>query len=209
MIIINQISKSFKDNILFENISLKFEEQRKILIKGINGSGKSVFLKLLVGYSTIDSGEIIIDDYILHKSGDFIPNSGISINSPEFINNLTGLENLLLLSDIRKIATKEDIIELAKKLELDMFLNKKYKNYSLGMKQKMRIIQALMDKPKYLILDEPFDALDHQSCEIVKKLFLDYVDNGCTLIYTTHNTEFEQFSDEVYEIDNRKLIKIK
>ncbi|MFQ6792655.1 ABC transporter ATP-binding protein [Thomasclavelia sp.] len=205
MITVTNINKSFKNNELFINTTFTINEGSKTLIKGINGSGKSVLLKLLVGYSKVDSGEIIIDDYILHKDKDFIQNAGISINAPEFLKNVSGLDNLLYLAKIRNIATTQDIIALAKKLDLENSLSKKYKTYSLGMKQKMRIIQALMDKPKYLILDEPFDALDHKSCNIVKELLNQHIQSGGTLIFTSHNAEFENFADDILELENKNI----
>lgn len=209
MIEIKCLSKKFKEVVLFENVSAIFENGKKILIKGPNGTGKSVFLKMIVGYSNIDSGEIIVDDYKIGVDRDFILNAGLSINSPEFCSNWTGLENLLYLANIRKIASENDIIELCKSLGIDEVLNKKYKTYSLGMKQKMRIVQALMDKPRYLILDEPFDNLDLESQKNVINILNDFISNDRLLIFTTHNSEYEQFADEIYEIENYNLKKKK
>ena len=148
MITLKKVNKKFKDIILFENLSIKIPDRKKILIKGVNGSGKSVFLKMIVGYSTPDSGEIIIDDYVLKKDRDFIDNAGVSINAPEFMKDLTGIENLMVLANIKKKVTKSEVMELVKTFGLEKNINKKYKTYSLGMKQKMRMIQAIMEKPK-------------------------------------------------------------
>lgn len=209
MIKLTNISKAFKNNILLDDVTFSIESNKKTLIKGVNGSGKSVLLKLIVGYSSPDEGEIVIDNFTLHKDGDFIPNAGVSINAPEFVKNLTGLENLLELATVRKVATEEDIRNLANKLGLEKDLKKKYKTYSLGMKQKMRIIQALMDKPKYLILDEPFDALDQSSCKIVADMLDDFIkQSGNTLVFTTHSTEFEKFADDIYILNNKKVVEV-
>lgn len=207
MIKMDNISKKFKEIVLFENESIDFPEGKKIMIKGINGSGKSVLLKLIVGYSLPDTGTIIIDEKVLGKDCDFIPNAGVSINAPEFCDHLSGIENLMELSKIRNIANEKDIYDLAKKLDFDIYLKKKYKNYSLGMKQKMRIIQALMDKPKYLILDEPFDALDQKSQIQVTKMLNDYIKKDKTLIFTSHNGAYEKIADCIYEILDTKIIK--
>lgn len=205
MIEVKNVFKKYKDIVLFEDISVKFKMGKKILIKGANGTGKSVFLKMLAGYSRPDSGEIIVDSYKIGEDNDFILNAGISINAPEFYNNWTGLENLMYLANIKKIASEKDIIKLAKNLELENVLNKKYKTYSLGMKQKMRIIQSLMDEPKYLMLDEPFDALDSKSQHKVLEIIKNYVNENKLLIFTTHNSEHEKFADEIYEINNFKI----
>ena len=209
MIEIINMSKKYKELELFDNVNLSILEGKKILIKGLNGSGKSVLLKLLVGYAKPNKGYIKVDGKIIGKNIDFLPNSGVSINAPEFLNNLSGLDNLLTLASIRGIATKESITNFAKTLGLDTSLNKKYSTYSLGMKQKMRLIQALMDNPEYLILDEPFDALDEKSKTVVVKLLSDYTENDKTLIFTSHDKEDLDFADIVYEIKDKNLVKIK
>ena len=209
MIEVKNVFKKYKDIVLFEDTSVKFQIGKKVLIKGANGTGKSVFLKMIVGYSRPDSGEIIVDNYKIGEDNDFILNSGISINAPEFYNNWTGLENLMYLANIRKLASENDIIKLATDLELENVLNKKYKTYSLGMRQKMRIIQALMDNPKYLILDEPFDALDAKSQKKVSDILDKFIDNNKLLIFTTHNSEHEKFADDIYEINDFKVKPVK
>lgn len=203
MINVVNVSKKYKNLVLFENLNLTIPTGKKVLIKGINGSGKSVFLKLLVGYARCDSGHIEIDGFIIGKDADFINDAGVMINSPEFIGSLSGWDNLTILADIRKIATKEDIEGLVRYFELNDSIHKKYKTYSLGMKQKMRIIQAVMEKPKYLILDEPFDALDLHSQDQLLQLLSDYMeDKSNTLIYTSHNPKYEKYADMIGKIDN-------
>ena len=209
MIKVINVSKSYKNLCLFKDVNVKFNMGKKILISGINGSGKSVFLKLLVGYEKPDKGKIIIDEFQIGKNKDFIPNSGVSINAPEFIGNLTGMENLLYLANIRKIAKKGYIVSLAQKFDFVEDLNKKYNTYSLGMKQKLRIIQALMDKPRYLILDEPFDALDQESKENTMKLLNEFTNKDTILVFTSHEKENEKFADVIFEIQDLDLVKIK
>jgi len=207
MIKLEKISKKYGDNVLFENTSIDIAGS-KIKIKGSNGIGKSVLLKLIVGYSIPDSGKIYYDDNKeLHKNSDFIENAGVSINAPQFMKNWTGLENLKYLANINKKCTQSRLNELVKIFSLENHINKKYKTYSLGMKQKMRIIQAIMDKPKYLILDEPFDALDKESKQIAK----DYLENYLTdesdrmLIYTSHTEDDDCFANTIITIKDRML----
>lgn len=210
MIELKNVNKKYKNIILFKNINLIIPSNKKILIKGINGSGKSVFLKLLVGYSNVDSGKIIIDGLTLKEDTDFIQNAGVFINAPEFIKDLTGLENLEYLAKIRKVADREKILDYAQKLNFKNEILKKYKTYSLGMKQKMRFIQAVMDQPKYLILDEPFDALDNKSQLQIIDILNEYIKiKNNTLIFTSHNSKYEDFADIIYEIDNYKIKVVK
>ena len=109
---------------------------------------------------------------------DFIPDAGVMINAPEFIGNMSGLDNLLYLADIRKRVTKEEVMQYVEQFGLTADIEKKYRTYSLGMKQKMRIIQAVMEKPSYLILDEPFDALDNKGRAMVIDILNDYMKSG-------------------------------
>ena len=206
MIKLENISKAYKDITLFNGVNAEFESGSRIAIKGVNGSGKSVLLKMVCGYAKPDSGRILIDGQELGKGQDFIRNAGISINSPEFIDSMSGMDNLLYLIDIQKKATKADVLALAERLRLDG-LNKKYKTYSLGMRQKMRLIQALVEKPDYMILDEPFDALDDTSRETAKQALEEYSENK-TLIFTSHNQEdIDALATVIYQIDDHQLIR--
>lgn len=208
MIEFKNVKKDFKGNVLFEDINITFPMGKKIGIIGTNGSGKSVLMKMIVGYSNLTQGEIWIDDKLLKKDFDFIPNAGVSINAPEFTGSMSGIDNLLQIAKIRRIATKTEIYELARKLNFENELKKKYKKYSLGMKQKMRIIQALMDKPRYLILDEPFDALDAASKVATKKLLEDFISADNMLIFSSHGEEIFDFADRIYSIEDHHLNEV-
>ncbi len=167
---IKDVTKSFKGNMVVNHMSIDFSGGKSYGIIGPNGSGKSVFLKLLCGFSKPDSGEIKVNNKVIGKDVDFIENAGISINAPEFVQSLSGLENLQMLAGIRKKISKDEITKLAEQMELSSEdLRKKVKNYSLGMKQKLRIIQAVMEEPSILVLDEPMNALDKSSVDLVKK----------------------------------------
>jgi len=206
MIEIKNVSKKFKEVILFKDLTIAFESGKKILITGVNGSGKSILLKLIVGYSKPDVGEIMIDGNKLGVNNDFITNAGLFINAPEFMGNVSGLDNLLHLANINKITTEEKIMEFVRTFNMEDSINKKYKTYSLGMKQKIRIIQALMEEPNYLIIDEPFDGLDKNSQEMLKNILDNFIsDQNNTLIFTTHSSEYELFADTIYKIDNFTL----
>lgn len=171
MIKLENVNKSFGELILFENLNLVIDK-KKTKIKGENGTGKSVLLKMIVGYSTPDSGKIFYDtSNELGKDSDFLQDAGISINAPQFMKTWTGLENLQYLANIKKVCSDKELMNLIKVFDLENVIEKKYKTYSLGMQQKLRIIQALMDNPKYLILDEPFEALDKKKQTNYKKLF--------------------------------------
>lgn len=208
MIEIKNLSKAYKGNVLFEDLNLIIPDGEKVLIRGVNGSGKSVLMKMIVGYSKPDKGTVNVDGILIGKDRDFIKDAGVSINAPEFMKDMSGIDNLMYLININKKATKDDIYNLAEKLDIAKDLKKKYRSYSLGMKQKLRIIQALVENPKYLVLDEPFDALDKTSQKKLRALLDEFMDGSKTLIFTTHNAEFEDIADKIYEIDNHGLFLV-
>lgn len=207
MIKVSNIRKKYKDNPILEDVSFEFKENMSYAITGANGCGKSVLLKLLCGFSLPDQGAIYIKGIKLGEKYDFIQNAGVSINAPEFVKSMTGYENLKALAEIRNVCTDEDIYYLCERLGIDNVLNKKYKTYSLGMKQKLRLVQALMEDPDILILDEPFNALDEDSVKTVKNLLNDFIKlPHKLLIFTSHHYEDVcDLANQILIIKNKKL----
>jgi len=202
MIKMENISKKYKDNFVLSNINLEFENGKCYAICGTNGSGKSVLLKLICGFSKPTTGVITVDGVRVGIDRDFIKDAGIFINTPEFINDLTGRQNLELIAQVRKKVTKLDIDFLLSKLLMSEYCDKKVKNYSLGMKQKLRIAQAIMENPSILILDEPMNALDKENVVLVRGILHEHVKKGNQLIFTSHNMEdVAQLADVIFEID--------
>ena len=132
---VRNVSKRYKDYTVLEDVSYSFERGGRYAITGENGSGKSVFLKLLTGYAKPTSGEVAVNGHILRKDIDFIQNAGIIINAPEFIPSLSGMDNLLYLAEIRNKIGRKEILQTLDKLELTEARDKKVKTYSQGMKQ--------------------------------------------------------------------------
>lgn len=208
MIQISHVTKRFKDRVIFEDASAEITKQ-KTKIEGTNGTGKSVLLKMIVGYSQADEGSVTVDDIVIGKTCDFLPDAGVCINAPEFVPYWTGWENLKYLQNILKKCTDERLRYLIGDMQLEADIDKKYRTYSLGMKQKMRLIQALMDTPKYLILDEPFDALDAAMKTHVKQMLAEYLkeDNNRMLVYTSHMEDDENYAEDILYLSERKLIR--
>ena len=188
MIRLKGVSKSYKGITIFEDVNITFMPNKWNFIEGVNGSGKSVLLKLICGFSKPDTGIVTVD----------------------FFNNLSGMDNLLEIAKIKKIVTKNEIYQFCKLFGLEEDINKKYKYYSLGMKQKLRIIQAIMESPNILILDEPFDALDKQAKQIMQNYLNDFIKKeNHYLIYTSHSNEHKEFADVIYSIDAKTIKQIK
>ena len=171
--------------------------------------GKSVLLKLIAGFAYADAGEVMIDGKIMKKDMDFIPDAGVVINAPEFMNDMTGLKNLLYLAEIQKKIGRSEVENILRLFRLYDARNKKVSTYSQGMKQRLRLAQALMEEPSILLLDEPMNALDKEGIALVKTILKSHVDQGKTLIFTSHSKEdFDELADIVYEIDQKGVQRV-
>lgn len=206
MIKITNLKKTLKNQIVFQNVNIKFVEGNIYGLTGINGSGKSIFLKTICGFLIPDEGNVIVENVDIFKNKQFIPNTRVLIDKPCFIDDLTGYENLKLLADIQNIISDQTIINWLTELNVDG--NKKYKEYSLGMKQKLAIIQAIMEDPKIIILDEPFNGLDKKSHQqminILKKIKKEKI-----IIIASHiEKDINELCDIVYEIENGFIKRI-
>ena len=205
---IKDLSKKIKGNIILKDINLTFNSGNIYGIVGKNGSGKTMLLRAISGLIVPSKGEILIDNKKLHKDLSFPPDMGILIEKPEFLSYMTGLENLCVLADIKKQTTKEHISDLMSWFDLDPKSKKSVRKYSQGMKQKLGIIQAIMEEQKLLILDEAFNALDEQIVHKLRELLIDYKEQGKLIIITSHNKEdIEQLCDEVYKIENGSIVE--
>lgn len=182
------LSKTIKGVDVLKDINVRLESGNIYGVVGRNGSGKTMFLRALAGLIVPTTGEIHIDDLILHKNMDFPHNMGLLIEKPSFLNYLTGFENLKLLADINKIASAETIKRFMTEYGMDPESPKKVKEYSLGMKQKLGIIQAIMEDPVLLVLDEPTSALDETTINIFRNYLNTHKDNKI-IIMTSHNKD--------------------
>lgn len=206
---IKNLFKKFKNKVVINDLSYDFEREKIYGIVGSNGCGKSVLFKLISGLVIATSGEIIIDGVKVGKEFSNL-NLGIIIEHPGFLPNLTGFENLKQLASIKNKITDKDIIDTLKKVSLYKDMDYKVKNYSLGMLQRLGIAQALMEKPKILLLDEPFNSIDFEGVKELRKLIKEYKEhNNATIILTSHNIEdIEILADEIILMDNGNLKKI-
>ena len=202
IITIKKITKKFKDREVLKNINLAINEGTIVGIIGRNGSGKTVLLKIISGLYFETTGEINRSTkYNIYEDYGFLIDVG-------FLDNETGFNNLKILSLLKNKINDNEIIEILKYVGLNPFDKTKYRNYSTGMKQKLKIAQALMEKPKVLILDEPFNGLDKKSVDFFRKEFLRLKSLGTTIIITSHYQEdIDKLCDVVYEMVDGELKK--
>lgn len=168
-------------------------------------------MKCICGFSKLTQGEVKINGKKIGKDIDFIENAGVIIESPEFINDLSGYKNLKIIAEIQKKIDEDRILRIMSLVGLKNEENKKVRKYSLGMKQKLRIAQAIMEYPEILILDEPTNGLDKQSVENIRKILKSFLSKGGTILLASHNKgDIETLCNTVYEYNNSdcKFIKI-
>lgn len=197
---VKNINKKFKNGFELKDVSILLESGKIYGIIGRNGSGKSVFLKILCSFYLPDSGKILQDGYDYIKNNDFPKSTRAMIENPSFIDSLTGFENLKLLAEINKKINNEKILSTMKDINIYDQRDKLYGEYSLGMKQKLGLVQVLMEDPDVLILDEPFNGLDEESVVQIKKILIHEKKKGKIILITSHIKEdIYELSDEIYE----------
>lgn len=190
MIRLEHVNKTYKNKVIFRDLSLEIPTGASVAVTGYNGSGKSVLLKLITGFSRPDSGTITVDGQVIGKDIYFIQNAGVFINAPQFMNSATGYENLAMLAEINRKIGKEQILDILERVGLTDAKDKKVRTYSQGMVQRLRIAQAVMESPDILIMDEPLNALDKEGIDIAHSVFQEYIDNPRkTLLFASHNAE--------------------
>ena len=203
---LDRVSKAFSRRTILNNITLTIEAGHTVGIVGSNGSGKSVLFQIICGFLTPDSGTVRVRGDMLGDSRDFPENMGVLINSPGFISLDTGLQNLRYLAGIRGVIGDQEIRSSMKKVGLDPDDRTRVEHYSLGMKQKLGLAQAIMEGQDILILDEPFNALDYKTYNDVKEIIRTLQAEGKTILMTSHNYEdIETLCNEVYVLEEGQL----
>ncbi len=206
MIEIKNYIKVLKKRNVLDDISYTFENGKIYGLYGRNGSGKTMLLRAMAGLIYPTSGEIIIDGQVLHRDISFPKDCGIIIENMELMPQYDGFTNLKLLGKIKKTATDEDIMEALETVGLKSAARQKVKEYSLGMKQKLSIAQAIFEKPKILLLDEPTNALDEKSIDNFRQTLLELKDKGTLIIIASHNKDdIRLLSDVVIEMEEGKM----
>ena len=206
---LKNVSKKFKNNIVINNVSVTFESGNIYGFYGRNGSGKSVLQKIISGLYLPTSGEVLLDGININEKELYPSNMRILIEKPAFFFVFFGLDNLKLLADINKIIDEKKIIEVLELVNLKNEMHKKYSKYSLGMKQKLGIAQAIMENPDILILDEPFNGIEQATVDKLIEYLLKKREEGKLIIISTHIKEdLTKLSDYIYVFDNGSIKKV-
>ena len=204
---ITNLNKEIGKTMILQNINMQMEQGEIYGLMGINGSGKTMIMRCMCGLVRPTNGSVKINGKELGKDIDFPQSLGALIENPGFIEHYSAIDNMKALASIRKKVGELEIKELLQRVGLDDKDKKKVKKYSLGMRQKLGIAMALLEDPDMIILDEPFNALDEKSVEIVKQIILDAKKRNKLIIISCHNKDdLNQLSDEIYKIENGHII---
>ena len=199
---IKNICKTIGSAEILKHINLEMERGKIYGLRGKNGSGKTMLMRTICGLILPTEGEIVIDGETLGKDISFPRSIGALIENPGFIADYSGMKNLEVLASIQNHVKKEEIAACMEELGLDPNDKKKFKKYSLGMKQKLGIIAAVMENPDIIVLDEPLNALDEKTVNTVKEILLRHKARGALIIISCHDREELEFlSDEIFCIE--------
>ena len=204
MVEIKNYCKSIKSRPILNNVSYNFEYGKIYGLYGHNGSGKTMLLRAIAGLLVPDSGSVEIDGKVLHKDMSFPPSIGIVIENMNLLPQYNAFDNLKILGKIKKTATDEDIKTALERVGLKSDL--KVKKFSLGMKQRLNIAQAVFEKQKIILLDEPTNALDNDGVQLIYKLLKEEKERGALVVITTHHKEdLEEICDVVLKMTEGEL----
>lgn len=198
---ISNLYKTIQNTQILNNININFKKGNIYGIIGKNGSGKSMLFKAICGLINSTEGEIKVFNEII-KDGNFPKETGAIIEIPGFLQQYSGFGNLKILASINNKISDEDIRDTISLVGLNPDDKRPVKKYSLGMKQRLGIAQAIMEKPKLLILDEPMNALDSSGIDLVRKILLKLKKESVTILLTSHNNEdIDKLCDYTYQMD--------
>ena len=205
---LKNISKTIHKTPILHDINLKFHSGAIYGLKGKNGCGKTMLMRTICGLMIPSTGTVSINGKVLMKDIEFPESIGALIENPAFLPQYTGYKNLCMLASLRSDIDKEAVAEAMRRVQLDPEDKRVYRKYSLGMKQKLGIANAIMGEPDIIVLDEPINALDEASVEQVKKVLVDLRERDHLIIIACHDREeLEYLSDEIIEIKDGTVVR--
>lgn len=205
---VEHLFKKYKNETILNDLSIQFERGKIYGIVGKNGSGKTVFFKTIAGFVKPTEGKVFVNEKEIGTDTDFAQNMGLIIETPGFLPQYSAYRNLEYLASIRNKIKEKEIREAITKVGLDANSSKKVGKYSLGMRQRLGIAQAIMEDPELIILDEPMNGLDKAGIALVRELFKQLKKEGKTILISSHYAEDVEICDEIYEMDEGNLKKI-
>lgn len=210
MIKVENVCKKYKTQTVLNHVNLEVEKGKIVGVVGRNGSGKTVLFKSICGLIPIDEGKIIVDNQVIGQDLEIPKNIGVIIETPGFLPNYSGYKNLYYLAKIQNRIGRKEIIHTIGMVGLDPYSKKHVSKYSLGMRQRLGIAQAIMENPDILILDEPMNGLDKDGVNEMRELFLRWKEDGKTMIIASHGAQdIDILCDDVWEMDKGIATRIR
>lgn len=207
---VKNVTKEIGSDIVLKNINISMERGHIYGIEGKNGCGKSMLMRVISGFVFPTEGSVMINGKFIGKDISFPESAGIIIENPGFLGSYSGFENLKILASIKNKITDEDIINALQRVNLEDAKNKKFRKYSLGMKQKLGIAAAIMEKPELLIFDEPTNALDEKSEELFWNIVKEEKQRGALIIISCHDSDaLTEISDHTFKMDKGQIVEDK
>ena len=209
MIHLENLSKQYKKQTVLDRLTATFDSGTIYGLVGPNGCGKTTLMRCICGFTRPSGGTVTVGDKVIGKDCDFAPSTGIIIETPGFLPHYSARRNLAILAGISGQATRERIDEVIRLVGLDPENKKPVGKYSLGMRQRLGIAQAIMEDPQILILDEPFNGLDKDGVRDIHALLQEQKAQGKTIILASHSAaDISQACDVVYEMEHGALRQI-
>lgn len=203
---LDKVTKRFKNDLVFEDVCLTAEPGQIVGLVGHNGCGKTVLFKCIVGLQKIQSGQIQIANQVIGRDVEIAQNVGILLEKPGFIPYLSGQANLEQLAAIRRTIDRAQVEAVLQSVGLYQALHKKVSTYSLGMRQRLGIAQAIMEAPDLVILDEPFNGLDKEGLQQIYQVVEDLAARGITILMASHyQADIQRLCQKVYQFENHHL----
>lgn len=205
---VKNISKSIKDKIILDGIDLTLEGGRVYGFVGRNGCGKTMLFRAISGLMNVDVGEIVWDGKKLHEDITILPNLGLVLENAGLYPEFSGFKNLEMLAKLKKIADKDMIKTAIERVGLDPKDKRPIRKYSLGMKQRIVLAQAIMERPEVLMLDEPTNALDEEGIDRIRRIVKEEKERGALVLLASHNKEdISILADEVFYMKDGRLVE--
>lgn len=206
-IVFDHVTKVIGKNTVIDHINCMIQTGNITGLKGINGSGKTMMMRLIAGLIYPTEGQVIVDGKVVGKDVSFPPSLGVMLENPAFLNPYSGYENLKLLAGINHSISADEINQALSRVGLLKNKDKKYKKYSLGMKQRLGIAAAIMEHPSILLLDEPTNSLDKSGVELVKQIVQEERARGATVVLSCHDAAvLEDLAEEIISIECGKIV---
>lgn len=205
-IVVDNVTKTFGNTNVIEGISMEMQSGHVYGFQGINGCGKTMLMRLISGLIHPTKGQILVDGQALKGENSFPKSMGLLIENPSFLNSYSGYQNLEMLASISGKIKKEDVLLALERVGLSENANKKYGKYSLGMRQRLGIACAIMERPELILLDEPFISLDETAIDMVADIIRQEKSRGALIILACHDYGYlSEASDEIFKIVGGKL----